>query len=313
MVAFLKRYRWPILIIIAGALCYRLFFYGDNAARNLAASQGIDRFPYPTDRLGESSGDYVIAEIQAGRIDLALELVRLRRDCVTDEIEGAEACNERIRQLIQNLPGKDKHRILEIFDQYLQFETKMKQNAPENFARLSYAEKYKLLKKYRRDYFGEENAKLIFGVEEARIALQEEQQKFNLPEYSRLPVSERLKLFEERKKEILGPYYQTHIEREPADFKYGNELMLQQSDLLKMPETERSRVTHELRAKYFGQAQADKQDNEEKQQNQAASEANAKMDQFLAAEREYIRNNPTLSTEARLAGIENLRKSILGQ
>jgi hypothetical protein len=84
-------------------------------------------------------------------------------------------------------------------------------------------------------------------------------------------------------------------------------------DLAKIPETERAKITHDLRVKYFGQAQADKIDQEEKIQNQATSETNAKMDQFLAAEKEYIRNNPTLSPEARLAGVENLRKSILGQ
>jgi hypothetical protein len=215
--------------------------------------------------------------------------------------------------MIQGLPGKDKARLLELFDQYLVFENKMRQNATQNFAGLSYAEKYKLMRKARRDFFGEETAKLIFGVEEARVALQEEQQRFNTPEYSRLPIEERLKQYEARKKEILGPYYQAHLDREPPDLKYGTELMLQQGDLAKIPETERAKITHDLRVKYFGQAQADKIDQEEKIQNQAASETNAKMDQFLAAEKEYIRNNPTLSPEARLAGVENLRKSILGQ
>lgn len=312
MLELVKRYRWPLLLLIAGALCYRLFFYADGTASRQAASQGIERFPYPTDRLTESSSDYIIAEVQTGRIDLALELVRLRRDCL-GEVEGADACNELIRQRIQGLPGKDKARLLEIFDQYLAFENKMRQNPPENFASLGYAEKYKLMRKARRDFFGDDTAKLIFGVEEARIALQEEQQKFNTAEYSRLPVEERLKQYEARKKEILGPYYQTQLEREPPDLKYGTELMLHQVDMAKLPESERLRITHDLRVKYFGPAQAEKIDQEEKIQNQATSEANAKMDQFLAAEKEYIRNNPTLSPEARLAGVENLRKSILGQ
>lgn len=312
MLDLIKRYRWPLLILIAGALCYRLFFYGDSSGRNASSGHGIERFPYPTDRLVESSSDYILSEVQVGRIDLALELVRLRRDCV-DELDGADACNERIRQMIQGLPGKDKARLLEIFDQYLSFENKMRQNATQNFAGLSYAEKYKLMKKARRDFFGEETAKLIFGVEEARISLQEEQQKFNTPEYTRLPIEERLKQYEMRKKEILGPYYQTQLEREPPDLKYGTELMLQQSDMARLPETERAKITHDLRVKYFGAAQAEKIDQEEKIQNQATADANAKMDQFLAAEKEYTKNNPHLSPEARLAGIENLRKSILGQ
>ena len=52
---------------------------------------------------------------------------------------------------------------------------------------------------------------------------------------------------------------------------------------------------------------------EEKQALQADSEALGKMDQFLAAEREYIQKNPGLTDEARRNGIEDLRKKILGQ
>lgn len=140
--------------------------------------------------------------MQAGRIDLALELVRLRRDCAGEVDE--QGCNERIRKLIQNLPGKDKQRLIEIFDQYLQFEAKMRQSVPENFDKLSYPEKYKLMKKARREFFGEDNAKLIFRVEEARIALQEEQSRFNTPEYANLPAEERLRMYEEKKKKFWG-------------------------------------------------------------------------------------------------------------
>lgn len=308
---FLKRYRIPLIALIAAILVYRLFFYSTEKPVGKNISTGIERFPYPTDRLSESHSDYILADIQAGRIDLALELVKLRRDCAGEVDE--EGCNERIRKLIQNLPGKDKQRLIEIFDQYLQFEAKMRQSVPENFSKLSYPEKYKLMKKARREFFGEDTAKLIFGVEEARIALQEEQSRFNAPEYTNLPAEERLRMYEEKKKEILGQYYQSTIEREPADIKYGTDMMLRQSDFAKMPETERSRIQSEMRVKYFGAAQAQKMEQEEKQALQADSEALGKMDQFLAAEREYIQKNPGLTDEARRNGIEDLRKKILGQ
>lgn len=308
---FLKRYRVPLVLVAAAILVYRLFFYSAEKPAAKNASQGIERFPYPTDRLSESHSDYILADVQAGRIDLALELVKLRRDCAGEVDEAG--CNERIRKLIQGLPGKDKQRLIEIFDQYLQFETKMRQNPPENFAKLSYPEKYKLMKKARREFFGEDTAKLIFGVEEARIALQEEQSKFNTPEYTHLPADERLRMYEEKKKEILGAYYQSTIEREPADIKYGTDMMLRQSDFAKMPESERSRAQSELRVKYFGAAQAQQMEQEEKQALAATSEAVGKMDQFLAAERDYIQKNPGLSDEQRRAGVEDLRKKILGK
>lgn len=311
MIEILKRYRVPLFLVVVAIIIYRLFFYGQNAPAGKAQTAGIERFPYPTDRLSESHSDYILAEVQAGRIDLALELVRLRRDCAGEVDE--QGCNERIRKMIQNLPGKDKQRLGEIFEQYLQFEAKMRQNLPENFASLSNQEKYRLMKKARRDFFGEDTAKLIFGVEEARVALTEEQAKFNSPEYANLPVEERLRLYEERKKEILGGYHQAHIEREPADIKYGTDLMLHQSDLAKMPESERKRVESELRVKYFGAAQAQKMEQEEKQLSQQDSEAIAKMDQFLAAEREYLKNNPNLSEEQRRSGVEDLRKRIIGK
>lgn len=189
----------------------------------------------------------------------------------------------------------------------------MRQNLPENFASLSNIEKYRLMKKARRDFFGDDTARLVFGLEEARIALQEEQTKFNTPEYTRLPVDERMRLFAERKKEILGPYYQTMLEREPADIKYGTELMLQQTEMQKMTETERAKVTQEIRVKYFGPQMAGRMAEEEERQNKAFAESNAKMDQFLAAEKDYLNKNQNLSDEARRAGIEELRQKILGK
>lgn len=308
---FLKRYRIPLFLLIAAVLVYRLFFYSTDKSPNQNKSTGIERFPYPTDRLSESHSDYILAEVQAGRIDLALELIRLRRDCAGEVDE--KGCNERIRQLILGLPGKDKQRLLEIFEQYLQFESKMRQTPPENFARLSYVEKYKLMKKARREFFGEETARLVFGLEEARIALQEEQSKFGTPEYVQLPVDERLRLYEDRKKEILGPYFQSTIEREPADIKYGTDLMLHQSDFAKIPESERTRLQSEMRVKYFGAAQAQKMEQEEKLAIQGDSEALGKMDQFLSAEREYIQKNQGLTDEQRRTGVEDLRKKILGR
>lgn len=308
---FLKRYRIPLVLVAAAILAYRLLFYSTEKPAAKNASQGIERFPYPTDRLSESHSDYILADVQAGRIDLALELVKLRRDCAGEVDEAG--CNEQIRKLIMNLPGKDKQRLIEIFDQYLQFEAKMRQSVSENYGKLSYPEKYKLMKKARREFFGEDTAKLIFGVEEARIALQEEQSKFNTPEYTNLPSEERLRLYEEKKKEILGTYYQSTIEREPADIKYGTDLMLRQNDFAKMPESERTRVQSELRVKYFGAAHAQQMEQEEKQALAATSETVGKMDQFLSAERDYIQKNPGLTDEQRRAGIEDLRKKILGK
>lgn len=298
-------YRFLIVTILAGALCYRLFFYDDKPAAT--AAHGVERFPYPTDNLRESHAEYIFRDIEVGRIDLALELIRLRRDC---ETEG-DACNDSIRQLISGLPSKDKARLAELFEKYLLFEKQMRENPPANFAKLDYAAKYKLMKKARRDYFGAENAQLIFGFEEARVGLQEEQQKFTLPQYANLPLPARIKLYEEKKKELLGAYYQTALEREPVDLKYGTELMLSQQELMRLPEADRAQATHEMRVKHFGQAQADRITREEKAQSQQFAETNAKVDQFLAAEKEFNRVNAALSDKERAAGIEELRKKIL--
>lgn len=306
----MKKYLVPAGLLLSALLLYFLFWGSDERRANHAAS-GIERFPYPTDRLAESRSEYLLQDIQAGKVDLALELIRLRRDCA-GELEEA-ACNERIRQIILELPGKDRQRLAELFDQYLQFETKMRQNLPENFERLSYPEKYRLMKKARRDFFGDEVARLLFGMEEARIALQEEQAKFSSPEYANLAAAERIRLYEERKKDILGPYYQSLLEREPPDIKYGTELMLVQTDIAKLPEADRTRLMADLRVKHFGAVEAQRMESEERQASQATSEAISKMDQFLAAEKEYIRNNPSQTDEERRNGIEELRRSILGR
>jgi len=302
-----KKYRFLLIAIIAGALCYRLFFYGDEAKQAAAEKQGAERFPYPTDNLKESHSENILPEIESGRIDLALELIKLRQDCGVE----TDACHDSIRELINDLPAKDKARLLEIYDKYLQFEKKMRDNPPANFANLDNVAKYKLMKKARRDFFGEETAKLIFGFEEARIALQEEQQKLNSPEYANLPLPARMKLFDEKKKEILGNYHQTALEREPSDIKYGTELMFSQQELARMSDADRAKATHDLRVKHFGQAQADRITHQEQVEAQAFAESNSKMDQFLTAEKEFNKANAGLSDDARLAAIEELRKRIL--
>jgi hypothetical protein len=308
----MKKYLLPVSIVITAILIYFVFIRGgDDVRKKYAAAQGIERFPYPTDRLSESQSEYIVADIQFGRINLVVELVKLRRDCAGQVDE--QGCNERIRQIIGHLPGKDKQKLLEIFEQYLQFEGKAQQILPENFAQLSPRDKYQLVKKARREFFGEDTAKLIFGLEEARVTLQEEQIKFATAEYTNLPIDERMRLYTERKKEILGPYMQATIEREPADIKFGTELMLHNTEMAKMSETERTKATQDLRVKYFGEAQAQRMLEEETRQNQAMSESVGKMDQFLAAEKEYLKNNQNQTDEQRLAAIEGLRKKILGK
>jgi hypothetical protein len=102
----LKRYRWSLLMVVVALLGYRLFFR-DSAGRANKAAVGIERFPYPTDRLQESQGEYILKEIQEGKIDLSPW-----SSCACGAIVPASSmrqqCHDKIRQLIQDLPGKDK-------------------------------------------------------------------------------------------------------------------------------------------------------------------------------------------------------------
>jgi hypothetical protein len=79
------------------------------------------------------------------------------------------------------------------------------------------------------------------------------------------------------------------------------------------PKVERTRALAELRVKHFGPVEAQRLEQQEKQALRADSEALAKMDQFLAAEKEYLRNNPAQGDAERQAAIEELRRKYLGQ
>lgn len=314
----------PVLILLAivilgllGSAFYLLQLPGE-AERQAAMAEmvksygtGPDGSPFPlaynTDELDENvAKEGILNAVRAGRINLPFELRKLRAEC--PRTASPQECNQSIVDYLYSLPEPDNQKLVELFNTYLRYEeARTDLKGPPGMDLL---EKYEVIKKKRREIFGDDQARLVFGLEEANFAYQDLMRRFQSDEFAEMPPAERLRKLENQRRDLFGPYYETLTEREPQGTRYGLELLVRQTDLSKMPEPERDRVVYDLRVKYFGEEKADEITAAETAEKTKMAEKTARVDEFLEAEAE-INKNQNLSVEEKREKIEKLRSELI--
>ncbi|TGK39253.1 hypothetical protein EHQ12_02785 [Leptospira gomenensis] len=260
-------------------------------------------------RIFDENGDWLsfdelIRFASTGEVNLVSELWALRRQC--PENSGFEQCNEIIRAFIaDHYSGKDAEYLMKLFSGYLKYETVMREyELPE---KLSRAEKYELVKKKRREYFSENDAKLVFGMEEAEESFRDSLGGF-LKETETLSGDKRMERYEEFRKNVYGQYYNTLQKREPKFNTYETEMFLREKELEKMNLSDKTGKTRSIREKYFGKDGADRIDAvyreiEEREKKEKSSQNE---------EAEWIRKNSNVKGEAREKALMEIRIRNLG-
>ncbi|MCR9143247.1 MAG: lipase chaperone [bacterium] len=263
---------------------------------------------YVTDLIEPGRGDHILEDVRAGRINLLSELRRLRSYC--DEDAPAGECDALVIDFLNRLPEPDGGKLVELFENYRSYESQRATGRlAGEAAGLNTAERYARIRELRRKIFGEEDAALVFGLEEAHLDFQAVVRRFagDAKELAGLSATERMAEFEAARAEVFGPYYATLREREPADTRLGIEMLVRQNELEQMPDGERRDALHALRTRHLGAERADAILAQEEAALAEAARNNARLEGFLQAEQEFLTANPDLPVAERLAKIEELR------
>ncbi|MCB1168948.1 MAG: hypothetical protein KDK25_01370 [Leptospiraceae bacterium] len=251
------------------------------------------------DQPGYLSFEEIMAGAKNGKVQLVSELWKLRRRCPPEL--SPEECNLRIKIFLREKfqPGGEK--LARLFAYYLRFEEHMRSEKPPED--LSPREQYDWVKKQRRQIMGDEAANLIYGYEEARVGFPGKFQDF-MKDTQGMPAEERLKKYEELRKEHYGNYYQTIKEREPKFNTYDVELTLREEQLAGLDASQRDAKIREIREDYFGKEAADRMEkvDQEIQQEQQRSEA------YEDAKAKLLEANPSASATEKEAMLAELRK-----
>ncbi|EMK25515.1 lipase secretion chaperone [Leptospira kirschneri] len=251
------------------------------------------------------SFDELILYASNGEINLVSELSGLRRQC--PENIHYEQCNEIIRAFIaDHYFGKDAEYLMKLFSSYLRYETKMKElEIPD---KLNRAEKYELIKKQRREFFSDKEAKLIFGLEEAEETYLDSLGGF-LKDTEKLNGEQRMQKYEEFRKNVYGQYYNTIKKREPKYNTYETEMFLREKELERMSSSERNSKTRYIREKYFGKDGADRMETVYKENDEKE-----KKEKLTAQEEaDWIRKNPNVKVETKEKALMEIRIKNLGK
>ncbi|WP_078125811.1 lipase secretion chaperone [Leptospira alexanderi] len=202
------------------------------------------------------SFDELLRYASTGEVNLVSELWALRRECPEDLIY--EQCNEVIRAFIaDHYSGKEVEYLMNLFSSYLKYEITMREF--ELSDELSNAEKYELIKKKRREFFSDNDAQLIFGLEEAEETYRNSLGGF-LSDTESLNGEQRMQRYEEFRKNVYGQYYNTVKKRESKYNTYETEMFLREDELERMSSSDRNNKTNHIREKYFGKDGVDRVD-----------------------------------------------------
>lgn len=251
------------------------------------------------------SYDEILKYAANGELDLVSSLWELRRKCPADYTP--EQCNEIVKAFIlEQYPGADGERLVGLFRKYLSYEIVLREF--EQPRGKSQEEIYEIIKKKRRELFSDQDAKLIFGLEEAEKEFQFGYDQF-LSEVKNLSGDKKLARYEEYRKGVYGNYYNTIYKREPKFNKYETELYFKEADLNKLSAAEKDPQVRAIREKYFGKDGADRIekvlkeiDAEKKKEEQTAQE-----------EQNWLKAHPTARPEERDKALNEIRVKILGQ
>ncbi|MCB1175309.1 MAG: hypothetical protein KDK39_17165 [Leptospiraceae bacterium] len=250
------------------------------------------------------SYDQIINQARSGQISLVSELWRLRRKCPRD-MERYE-CNSLLRQYImERFAEPDNKKLANLLVQYLKYEEEMTRLNLSND--LTLEERYAAIREKRREFFGDETAQLIFGLEESKHDLGRSVEEFK-KDTANLSGDARMAAYEKLRREALGDYYDAVVAREPGFDKYNMELELRSHDLGKLDGAEKESATRDIRVKYFGEQGAKRMSAVD---DMLAKEAKAEAD-LPGLESEFIKNNPDLSGDKLEAALLDLRTRQLG-
>ncbi len=244
-----------------------------------------------------------VDSLKTGKINFIWELWALRDKCPQDST--IVQCNLMILEMIdKKFNPPDNELVKKLFKQYFEYEAEL---IKMDLRDKDFTEKYSELKKKRREFFSEEEAHLVFGMEEAQIDFIEKSSEF-FEKTKNLSGNERVKQYEELKKKIYGSFYDSMISREEKFDHYQTELHLREKDFSKLNENQKQKEIQKLREKYFGKEGAERITQVEKEEE----EYRKKLNDYEKKEENFIKENSGLKPEELEKKLKEFRIQNLG-
>ncbi|MBL8021400.1 MAG: lipase [Leptospirales bacterium] len=246
-----------------------------------------------------------IDQLKNGKVNFVWELWAMRAECKEDMTP--DACDASILKFIdERYTSPEREKLKELFTKYFKYEATMRETAiPSD---LSFVEKYNLVKKKRREILGNDDAELVFGMEESQVEFLDVGPKL-IAATKNLSGDERVKQYNALKKNTLGSYYDAVVAREDKYQNYETEIELRNADLMKLPEAERRSRTLALQEQYFGKEAAEKI--AQAQAEEAAEQK--KLADYQAKEKEFLAQNASLNDAQKKEKLLELRIQMLGK
>ncbi|MCB1190590.1 MAG: lipase [Leptospiraceae bacterium] len=254
--------------------------------------------------------DEFMEGIKTGKRNFVWEIWALREKCPADYT--LDHCNHHILGIIeQNYSSPIKEELKRIFTAYFKYELNIRETGIGK-SQGEFTERYQDLKKIRREFFSDEDANLVFGMEEAQIEFMEAAANF-AKESEKLTGAEKVKKYETLKKQIYGAYYDAMVEREDKYQNYQTELNFKEEDFKNLSETEKTQALRSIQEKHFGKEEVERMLAEAKKEEDLRLEQENKIKEYESKEKEFLSDNENLSPEERDKKLSELRESILGK
>jgi hypothetical protein len=244
-------------------------------------------------------------KLKSGEINFVWEVWKLRRLCPDDF--KPDQCNDVIlKHIDKSYTPPDNEQLKSLFKDYFRYEVAIRdlELPPTN----KFEEKYELIKKKRQEILRDENSKLIFGMEEAKVEFLSLQKDF-LETSKKLSGEDRVKGYEALKKKTYGSFYENMKSREDTYTNYQNEISLREDDLKKLSPEAQASQTKAIQEKYFGKEGAERI----QKSIEEASKEDKKIQDYEKKEAEFLSQNSGLNPKDKEDKLQEIRVNLLGK
>lgn len=246
----------------------------------------------------------LLDDLKSGKINFVWEVWALRRKCKSDFTP--DQCNATILAYIDaEYESPDREKVKDLFVSYFRYEEEYRKW--EQPTDLPFMELYEKIKSKRREILSDK-ADLIFGMEEAQVSFLEGTNNF-LKQTTSVPAELRVKQFEEFKKKTYGNYYDSLVSREDKFDHYQMEMSLREKEFSNISDPkEKEKYLFKVESKYFGKEKAENLANERKKEAKLWESVSV----YETKEKEFLKENPGLSSAEQEKKLKELRIQILG-
>lgn len=244
-------------------------------------------------------------KLKSGEINFVWEVWKLRRLCPDDF--KPDQCNDVIlKHIDKSYTPPDNEQLKSLFKDYFRYEVAIRELEipPTN----KFEEKYEIIKKKRQEILRDENSKLIFGMEEAKVDFLNQEREF-LESSKKLSGDERVKNYEALKKKTYGSYYENMKSREDTFSNYQTEISLREDELKKLSPEAQSTQTRAIQEKYFGKEGADRI----QKSIDEASREEKKIQEYEKKASEFLSQNSGISSKEKDDKLQEIRVNLLGK